>query len=167
MSTLPCGRPAPKSPARARDEASVLAELTRKLENFTSSETLRRTGARKKILGAIVQGSRHFTALDLVERLRARNPEVGRATLYRNLPLLVKSGVLKEGPSSPDGETLYELADGRHHDHIVCLDCRRIFEFHDAGIERRQDAVTEGLGFVPAGHRHEIYASCAYRAKRS
>src|SRR5690606_23766331 len=100
-------------------------------------------------------------------RLAARHPEVGKATLYRNLPILVESGVLCEGPTDPDGQTLYELAGEEHHDHIFCLDCRKIFEFHDEAIERRQDAVAESMKFHTKGHRHVVFASCDYLSTKT
>ncbi len=119
------------------------------------------------MLETIVYEARHFRVQDLLARLGRRHPEVGQATLYRNLPILVESGILQEGPTDADGQTFYEAAHEEHHDHIVCVDCRRIFEFHDEAIESRQVSVAKRLGFAPRDHRHVIYASCEYLAKRS
>ncbi len=168
---LPCGRPLQKiseysscaPDRRAADD--LLHRLTGKLNDFVREKKLKKSESREKILAVIVREARHFTALDLLERLGKSYPDVGKATVYRNLPVFVASRIIKEGPPDVDGHVLYELADGHHHDHIVCLDCRRIFEFHDEAIEKRQELVSDQLGFVPREHRHIIYAKCSYRSR--
>ena len=163
---LPCGRPVPKKADDPRDTATLLADMLERLESFTVEKKLNRSEARAKILETIIFEARHFTAIDLLRHLLKRHPVVGKATLYRNLPVLVESGIIREGPIDPDGQISYELAGVEHHDHIVCTDCRRIFEFHDRDIEKRQDAVSRKLSFEPRDHRHVIFASCEYLRKR-
>jgi Fur family ferric uptake transcriptional regulator len=164
---LPCGRPRGAEHAEsAADARQLLDSLLARLDAFVAERGLNRSETRRKILETIVREARHFRALDLLERLKVRHPQVGKATLYRTLPVLVESGVIQEGPTDSEGQTLYELADEEHHDHIVCLDCRRIFEFHDDDIERRQDAVAARLGFSTRSHRHVVYARCDYLAGR-
>lgn len=162
---LLCGRPAPDKKNHAALTSEHLKELISQLNNYCTEQKLNRSEAREKILEAIISESRHFTALDLLERLQKRFPEIGKATLYRNLPVLVASGVLEEGPQDNNGQTLYEITNEDHHDHIVCLDCRQIFEFHDDMIEKRQDAISSHLNFTPRDHHHVIYASCDYIKK--
>ena len=164
--TLPCGRPIP-APQKAG--IPLLEMLKERLEKHATEKQLNRSEAREKILETIVNESRHFRSLDLLERLGKRYPEVGKATLYRNLPIFVESGILKPGPTDPDGQVFYELCEDEsddHHDHIVCLDCERIFEFHDDVIESRQSQVSKALGFSAKKHTHVIYAACEYLAKR-
>jgi Fur family ferric uptake transcriptional regulator len=158
----PCGRPSSVHSGSNADPEKLLAKMLGRLSEYVEKQSLNRSEAREKILRTIVLEARHFTAIDLLERLAKRHPEVGKATLYRNLPILVECGVLCEGPTDPDGQVLYELSEDEHHDHIFCLDCRRIFEFHDEGIEKRQEAVTSELRFETKGHRHVIYANCGY-----
>ena len=160
--TLPCGRPLPQS----KDTASLIEAMTRRLDLFVAKMKLNRSDARGKILETIVKEARHFRAQDLCLRLQARHPEVGRATVYRNLPVLVDAGLLQEGPRDSDGQVLYELADDEHHDHIVCLDCRNIFEFHDDSIEDKQARASKKLGFTVRDHRHVVYASCDFLARQ-
>lgn len=168
-----CGRPpsAPKerlAPEGGKQGAAALyAQLKDRLRAYVLSNRLNQSEAREKILETIVTEARHFRPLDLVDRLRARHPEIGRATLYRNLPILVASGVLQEGPTDPTGQCFYELTDSEHHDHLVCLDCGKIFEFHDATIEKRQESISRALRFAPESHRHVIYARCEYAQKKS
>jgi Fur family ferric uptake transcriptional regulator len=162
-SVLPCGRPIPETQSYGQP---VLQALKLRLEQFAAEKQLNRSEAREKILETIVKESRHFRPLDLLARLGKRFPEVGRATFYRNLPIFVESGILKEGPQDSDGQTFYELStteNEEHHDHIVCVDCGRIFEFHDHAIESRQVEVSKNLGFSAKKHSHVIYADCDYK----
>ena len=159
---LPCGRKisvSPKHEARTKD---LLQELNQGLQQFCEKEGLNRSTAREKILETIVFEARHFTPGRLLLQLKKRYPEVGKATLYRTLPVLVRSGIIQEGPTDPEGQATYELTGDDHHDHILCLDCKRIFEFHDEGIEARQNLISKDLGFKPRRHHHVIYADCEF-----
>ena len=165
VKTLPCGRTAPSTKINSSDSRLLLEELIERLENYINARSLKKTEARGKILETIVFEARHFTALDLLAHLAKRHPDIGKATLYRNLPILVDSGIIQEGPPDHSGQTLFELTGEDHHDHIVCMDCRAIFEFNDETIEVRQEALAKKLHFVPQDHRHVIFASCALKTK--
>ncbi len=160
---LPCGRPLILEPEKAQKSGDFSDKTRSALESYCETQGLNRSEAREKILETILAQPRHFTALDLLAELGRRHPEVGKATVYRNLPILVASGVLQEGPTDTEGHVLYELSGDDHHDHIVCLDCHAIFEFHDEAIEKRQERLTRKLDFEAGGHRHVIYASCRYK----
>ncbi len=170
---LPCGRPYPAVETRlnchglSKDSQALLKQKWEQLRIYAQNAHLKQSKAREKILEIIIYEARHFTVPQLLKRMHKRYPNIGKATLYRTLPLLVSSGVLQEGPSDPDGQTLYELTADEHHDHIVCLDCRQIFEFHDAVIERRQNALLTRLHLRPKLHRHVIFAACEYRKRPS
>ena len=60
----------------------------------------------------------------------------------------------------------YELSSSEHHDHIVCVDCHAIIEFHDESIENRQQELTQELGFTAQDHQHVLYASCDLLKKK-
>jgi len=158
--SLPCGRlrPAPETPVRPADRR--VQELVERLENYCAEKGLRTSSARRKIVEVIVKDLIHFTSQQLLDQMDRRHPDVGRATLYRTIPVLVEAGILQEGPKTVEGQPSYELAEKRHHDHIVCLDCRAIFEFSNASIEKEQDELTEKLDFLPRNHMHVIYAHC-------
>ncbi len=160
---LPCGRPLPKNRNQPENTSSFFDSAKVKLNAFVAEKSLKRSEAREKILKTIIYEARHFRAQDLLDRLKDRYPEVGKATLYRTLPILIESGIIQEGPTDSDGQILYELTDTSHHDHIVCLDCQRIFEFHDKFIEKQQEKVSGALRFTARTHRHVIYASCDYK----
>ena len=120
---LPCGRPAPAEQEHHEREHLSLEEMTRRLEAFVAEKKLNRSEARARILDVIAVQSSHFSAQDLVERIQERFPEVGRSTVYRNLPIFVECGLIQEGPPNAEGMALYELTHSAddHHDHIVCL----------------------------------------------
>ena len=116
-------------------------------------------------MALILEQSEHFTIQDFIKKVSEKYPAIGAATVYRNIPVLVEAGVLKETLTDNSGQKVYELADDEHHDHIVCLDCSHIFEFHDDSIEAAQDRVSLGLRFAPVNHRHVIFAKCQYKKK--
>ena len=90
----------------------LLAQMLERLGEHLSRKKLNRSEVREKILETIVFEARHFRAQELLDRVKNRYPDIGKATLYRNLPVLVESGVLQEGPTDDSGQATYELADG-------------------------------------------------------
>ncbi len=161
-STLPCGRPQPKASGSNENLASLYEAARKKLERFVTQKNLKQSEVREKILEVIVYEVRHFRAQSLLERLHSKYPEVGKATLYRTLPILLESGIIQEGPVDSEGQIYFELTEQAHHDHIVCLDCHKIFEFHDSIIEGRQEVLSNALQFTVKNHQHVIYTNCNY-----
>ena len=79
--------------------------------------------------------------------------------LYRVLTQFEQAGLLLRS-SFESGKAVYELNEGQHHDHLVCLDCGRVEEFNDPEIENRQNAVAKAKGFTIADHSLSLYANC-------
>jgi len=162
---LPCGRPS-SSEAVTADHGpaneNLLQEVLQQLDHYVTKKGLNRSESRIKVLKMIVREAKHFRAPELLERLQKRHPEVGKATLYRNLPVFVESGILQEGPSDSSGQIFYELSYEDHHDHIVCSNCGKIFEFQDEIIEKQQNKIIDRLHFKLQRHHHVIYAACEY-----
>jgi Fur family ferric uptake transcriptional regulator len=84
---------------------------------------------------------------------------VGLATVYRVLAQFEQADILTRS-NFESGKAVYELNEGQHHDHLVCLDCGRVEEFYDAEIEQRQHAVAKAKGFAIADHALSLYAHC-------
>lgn len=102
----------------------------------------------------------HFTAEQLCELVKERIADVGQATVYRTLKLLVDSG-LADTIDTGDGAVLYEHAYGHeHHDHLFCVNCDRKIEIYDNAIEERQEAVAEEHGFKLTRHRMYLFGVC-------
>jgi len=157
---LPCGRPLPATPPPPSEEVVELWQ--KRLRDYLSAQHLKWTDQRWTIARLILTSGGHLDSQDIVERVKAIEPGIGAATVYRNIKVLCEAGLLEDSHRSQDGRTLYELPDEHHHDHIVCKDCNEIFEFHDEGIENLQLKIAKGLGFRVEGHRHLIEGRCAY-----
>ena len=124
------------------------------------STGLKATLPRLKILEIFQKGSqRHMTAEDVFRVLLGERSDVGLATVYRVLTQFEQAGILSRSHFE-SGKSVYELNEGRHHDHLVCIDCGRVEEFYDAEIERRQHAVAKAKGFAIADHALSLYANC-------
>ncbi len=124
------------------------------------SSGLKATLPRLKIL-EIFQGSsvRHLSAEDVYKLLLAENLDVGLATVYRVLTQFEQAGILSRNHFE-SGKAVFELDQGNHHDHLVCLDCGRVEEFFDDGIERRQHKIAEERGFKLSEHALSLYGNC-------
>jgi Fur family ferric uptake transcriptional regulator len=93
---------------------------------------------RLKILEIFQKGTqRHMTAEDVFRVLLEDRSDVGLATVYRVLTQFEQAGILSRSHFE-SGKAVYELNEGQHHDHLVCLDCGKVEEFYDAEIEKRQ-----------------------------
>lgn len=124
------------------------------------SSGLKATLPRLKIL-EIFQNSntRHLTAEDVYKILLTENMDVGLATVYRVLTQFEQAGLLHRNHFET-GKATFELNEGSHHDHLVCLDCGRVEEFFDEQIEKRQHAVAKERGFTLTEHSLALYGNC-------
>ncbi len=121
---------------------------------------LKATLPRLKILEIFQKGvQRHMTAEDVFRVLLGERSDVGLATVYRVLTQFEQAGILSRSHFE-SGKAVYELNEGQHHDHLVCLDCGKVEEFYDAEIEKRQHAVAKTKGFAIADHALSLYANC-------
>ena len=124
------------------------------------STGLKATLPRLKILEIFQKGARrHMTAEDVFRVLMEEHADVGLATVYRVLAQFEQAEILSRSHFE-SGKAVYELNEGQHHDHLVCLDCGRVEEFFDAQIEQRQHAVAKEKGFAIADHALSLYAHC-------
>ncbi len=124
------------------------------------STGLKATLPRLKILEIFQTGQqRHMTAEDVFRVLLNEGADVGLATVYRVLAQFEQADILLRSHFE-SGRAVYELNQGQHHDHLVCLDCGRVEEFFDAEIEQRQHAIAKTQGFAIADHALSLYAHC-------
>ena len=132
---------------------------------MTNIDELKNTGLkatlpRLKILELFQRGkNRHMTAEDIYRLLLEERSDVGLATVYRVLTQFEQAGILIRSHFE-SGKAVYELDEGQHHDHLVCLDCGKVEEFYDAEIEKRQHAVAKAKGFTITDHALSLYATC-------
>ena len=133
---------------------------------------LKITAPRLKILEILANATvRHMSAEDVYRRLLELNEDIGLATVYRVLTQFESAGLVTRHHFE-GGTAVFELNEGTHHDHIVCVDCGRVEEFADEDIEQRQRSIADRLGFVITDHSltlhgHCVREGCPYRPKRS
>lgn len=135
------------------------------LTAFFKAKKLKQSEVRERIISVVLKEAGHFRISDIVKKVSKGRKKFGAATVYRTVNMLVEAAVLNQVLTGEDGETIYEVANENHHDHIVCLDCGKIFEFHSDKIEEQQNAIADSLGFRPRSHRHVIYANCSLLKK--
>ena len=124
------------------------------------SSGLKATLPRLKILEVFQRAEqRHMTAEDVFKALLAEGADIGLATVYRVLMQFEQAGLLSRSHFE-SGKSVFELNQGQHHDHLVCLTCGRVEEFYDAEIERRQREIAETRGFALQDHALSLYAVC-------
>ncbi len=124
------------------------------------SSGLKATLPRIKILEVFQRTARrHMTAEDVFKALLADNADIGLATVYRVLMQFEQAGLLTRS-NFESGKAVFELNEGQHHDHLVCLTCGRVEEFMDSEIELRQRAIAEARGFDLQEHSLALYARC-------
>ena len=134
-------------------------------EQSIVEEHLRRSGfrwtsQRALIVREALETHDHFTAEELLELCRKKDPKVSRATVYRTLSVLEESGFV-EGLETGDGGRRFEHVLGHeHHDHMVCLKCEQIIEFRDDELERRQELAAKKVGFLIQRHSLRLYGRC-------
>lgn len=131
-----------------------------------SSKELRQAGLkathpRRKIL-AILQthSDQHLSAEDIHRLLLKNDTAIGLATVYRVLTQFEAAGLVSRNHFE-GGHARYELDQGEHHDHVVCISCGLICEFSDPLIEQRQLEIAAKLGFELAAHSLILYGRCA------
>ena len=121
---------------------------------------LKATTPRLKILNLFETSDvRHLTAEDVYKILLADNEDVGLATIYRVLTQFEQAGLLIRHHFEGD-KAVFELDQGKHHDHLVCLQCGKVEEFYDPDIEKRQDKVAKERGFIVREHSLYLFADC-------
>ena len=132
-----------------------------KFMHFLAHKNLRITSQRQAIVDTVFSTDKHFTAEQLLDWSRRRDKSVSRATVYRTLPLLTESGLVREMDFGKDYK-YYDpnYADHPNHNHIICNDCEKIVEFESDKIEKLETEITRRLGFSMKMQRLQITGSC-------
>ena len=124
------------------------------------SSGLKATLPRIKILELFQQSAqRHMTAEDVYKMLLAEGSDIGLATVYRVLMQFEQAGILARNHFEA-GKAVFELNEGKHHDHLVCVSCGRVEEFFDAEIEKRQQQIAAERGYKLHDHALSLYVVC-------
>jgi Fur family ferric uptake transcriptional regulator len=142
-------------------------EAKRKFLDFLTHKNLRLTTQRRAIVDAAFSTEEHFSAEQLLDWSRQRDRSVSRATIYRTLPLLTESGLVREMDFGKDHK-FYDpnYADHPEHSHIICEDCEKIVEFESDKIAQIESEITHRLGFVVKSQRLQITGTCEQLKKQ-
>jgi Fur family ferric uptake transcriptional regulator len=143
-----------------QNEQEDVDGLQDQLNAYMERKGLRSTAQRRLVSDVFFRARGHLSIDDMLAMVRKRDSKVGYATVYRTLKLLVECGLANERQFE-DTVTRFEVAHhDSHHDHLICLGCKRIVEFEDRQIERLQETVASRFGFELVSHKHELYGLC-------
>ena len=135
-------------------------DLQEAFRKYLRDHGIKYTSARRKILETVLDLHEHFEAEQLLYLLKERGSKVGKATVYRTLPLLVDCGILKQVRFDVK-QVHYEHAFGAGpHDHMVCRRCGRIIEFRSDEVEELRNRIAQRHRFHVTGHRFQISGLC-------
>lgn len=144
-----------------------LQKVENLFRDYLKQSQLKYTPERKIILREIFSLHNHFEADELYFSLRQKGSKrISRATVYRTLPLLEKSGLIRK-VFFIDKHTHYELAYGHmHHEHLICIKCGNVLEFYKKSLEDSLEEVSRENAFEPIGHKLEITGYCNKCSKK-
>ena len=130
------------------------------LKDSLVKKGIRQTRKRNIILETFFKAGGHLTIEELLERVRKVDPKIGYVTVYRMLKTLKECGLAHQWQFG-DGHSRFEKATSHHHDHLICMKCGKIIEFHEEQIENLQDKVAQKYRFKMTRHVHEIFGFCS------
>jgi Fur family transcriptional regulator, ferric uptake regulator len=132
-----------------------------KFMKFLAQKNLRITTQRQIIIDTVFSTEEHFTADQLLDWSRAKDPTVSRATVYRTLPLLTESGLVREMDFGKEYK-FYDpnYAEHPNHSHIICGDCEKIVEFESEKLDKLENEISHRLGFAVKQQRLQITGAC-------
>jgi Fur family ferric uptake transcriptional regulator len=133
--------------------------LMNRFDAFLADKGLRYSRPREAVAEEFFRSQGHIGIEELFGRVRKGHPEVGIATVYRTLNLLVESGLALRRDFASTAVT-YEKTPERHHDHLICTGCGRIVEFREDRVESLQEGVARRRGFRLTFHKMELYGLC-------
>ncbi len=143
------------------EEPTTADEITQKFEDFLKSSGLRLTQTRMDVLDQVFAYPGHFQIEDLLVQMRQNGYNVSRPTIYRTLPLLVRSGLLTEFIDAHKNTRYESIHSLKEHAHLICLRCSQIVEFKEPQIDALQRSVCEAHQFKPVRFRNEIIGYCS------
>ncbi len=134
--------------------------MSNRTPNDLKTLGLKATLPRLKILNLFENSDeRHLTAEDVYKILIGEGMDIGLATIYRVLTQFEQAGLLIRHHFE-SGKAVFELNEGGHHDHLVCLQCGQVEEFFDDQIEQRQIEIARARGFTIHEHSLQLYVHC-------
>jgi Fur family ferric uptake transcriptional regulator len=138
---------------------SVQREVAR-FQHFLTRQGQKLTNERAALVREIFSTHYHFEADELLFKMKEKSVKISRATIYRTLELLVKSGMVRRVHLGEDHYHYEYVSGNSHHDHLICTTCGSVIEFHDPLLETRQLEICERKKFTPTFHNLQILGIC-------
>ncbi|MBC8180775.1 transcriptional repressor [candidate division KSB1 bacterium] len=139
----------------------MVAQIKKQYLNYLKTNNLKSSKRRDFIFDFILQKKGHFTIDDLYQKLLVIDPDIGIATIYRTIRLLVDCGILTEHTFG-EKKGYFELANSHlsHHGHLICIKCGKIIEFDNELIENYQEVLKKKYNFKIQSYKFEVYGIC-------
>ena len=131
-----------------------------RFQSFLSTQGLKLTNERAALVREIFATHYHFEADELLFKMKEKQVKISRATIYRTLELLVKSGMVRRVHLGEDHYHYEHVSGDSHHDHLICTTCGSVIEFHDPELEKRQREICARRKFTPTFHNLQILGVC-------
>ncbi|HWS72173.1 MAG TPA: transcriptional repressor [Thermoanaerobaculia bacterium] len=131
-----------------------------RFQHFLVREGLKLTNERAALVREIFAIHYHFEADELLFKMKEKSVKISRATIYRTLELLVKSGMVRRVHLGEDHYHYEHVTGDSHHDHLICTTCGSVIEFHDPELEKRQREICARRKFTPTFHNLQILGVC-------
>ena len=139
----------------------VMGEEIELFRSFIRRKGLRNTPEREEIIGEIFATNDHFDVDELFLRLRSKGSRVSKASIYRNIPLIMECGLIKE-VWHEDGHMHYEPIYGQsHHCHLRCIKCGKVVEFVEEELQVIEKRLAEKHDFLVVDHRLDVVGYCS------
>jgi Fur family ferric uptake transcriptional regulator len=146
-----------------------MAQLEREIgrfQDFLQRQGLKLTTERSALVREIFAIHYHFEADELLFKMKQKSVKISRATVYRTLELLVKSGMVRRVHLGEDHYHYEHVTGNSHHDHLICTTCGGVIEFHDEVLEQRQRDICEKKKFTPTFHNLQILGVCDHCTRK-
>ena len=140
-----------------------MAHVNREIDRFAvflQQAGQKLTSERAALVREIFSTHYHFEADELLFKMKGKNVKISRATIYRTLELLVKSGMVRRVHLGEDHYHYEHVRGDSHHDHLVCTACGSVIEFNDPELEQRQLDICARKKFTPTFHNLQILGVC-------
>lgn len=131
-----------------------------RFRDFLALQGQKLTNERAALVREIFSTHYHFEADELLFKMKEKSLKISRATIYRTLELLVKSGMVRRVHLGEDHYHYEHVTGNSHHDHLICTTCGNVIEFHDEALEQRQREICERKKFTPTFHNLQILGVC-------
>lgn len=132
----------------------------RQLDDFLAEKRLNQTTPRKIIIMELLSLKGHISAEELHGHVKSKGHQIGLATVYRTLALLKEAGLVDQKQFEDDKAVFEVLEPGEHHDHLICLQCKKVVEFQNETIEKLQEKIAEERGYQLIHHTLDLFGYC-------